>query len=437
MSYLKTEATLKNLCFTAILPLMTKTATSAISFKTLPNGLRIVHEHMPWLSSVSFSILIPFGATTDPKGFEGSATVLADWLYRGTTSLSSRELSDKIDDLGLRRGGGSGKEYSSFSGSLLASSFKESLKLYASMLQEARFDEEEFSNAQTLAQQELASLADSPSQQLFETLSKRYFSSSHGNSSYGTEAGLKSLTANTLKDFAYKNVTSQGAIFSVAGGVSWTEVLAVAQQLFADKQSNKLPSPKITIAEPLQAHIQEESNQTQIGVAYQSVAPGQTGWYEQAICTSVLSGGMGARLFSEVREKRGLVYSVYAGNRALKDFGYTLAYAGTTPERADETLEVLLHELRRLAHGISQDELERARTGLLSSLVMQGESSGSRASSLARDIFLLGEPREISSVKDALLALTLEQVNGFLASAYAPKFTVLSLGPKALKEVAL
>ncbi len=416
---------------------MTKTASTAISFKTLPNGLRVVHEHMPWLSSVSFSILIPFGATIDPKGYEGSATVLADWLYRGTTKLSSRDLSDKIDDLGLRRGGGSGKEYSSFSGSLLASSFKESLELYASMLQEASFEEQEFNNARTLAQQELASLADSPSQQLFETLSKRYFNSSHGNSSYGTEAGLKALTPEAVKAFAVKSMSSQGAIFSVAGGVTWTEVLDAAQKLFAESQNTVTPVPEVSISKPLQEHIQEDSTQTQIGLAYQSVAPGEAGWYEQAICTSVLSGGMGARLFSEVREKRGLVYSVYAGNRALKGFGYTLAYAGTTPERADETLEVLLHELRRLAQGIDQDELERARTGLLSSLVMQGESSGSRASSLARDIFLLGEPREISSVKDALLALSLEQVNSFLAASYAPKFTVLSLGPKALKEVAL
>lgn len=416
---------------------MTKTASSAISFKTLPNGLRVVHEHMPWLSSASFSILVPFGATIDPKGYEGSATVLADWIYRGTTSLNSREFSDKIDDLGLRRGGGSGKEYSSFSGSLLASSFKESLELYASMLQEARFEDQEFNNARTLAQQELASLADSPSQQLFETLSKRYFNSSHGNSSYGTEAGLKALTPEAVKDFAAKGLSSQGAIFSVAGGVTWTEVLEVANKLFSENQNTIVTSPKVNIAEPIQEHIQEDSTQTQIGLAYQSVAPGETGWYEQAICTSVLSGGMGARLFSEVREKRGLVYSVYAGNRALKGFGYTLAYAGTTPERADETLEVLLHELRRLAQGINQEELERARTGLLSSLVMQGESSGSRASSLARDIFLLDEPREISSVKDALLALSLEQVNSFLASSYAPIFTVLSLGPKALKEVAL
>ncbi len=418
---------------TAILLVMTQSST--ISFQTLPNGLQIVHEAMPWLPSLSFNFLFPYGSATDPVQLEGSASVLSDWLYRGTQKLSSRDFSDTLDSLGVRRGGGSGKEYSNFSGSLLASSFKETLSLYKDMFQTPLLSDEEFASARNLALQELASLADNPTQQLFETLSLRYFASAHGNSSYGTEKGLTNLSPDLLRQDFGSRLSPNGAILSVAGGISWQEVLDTAKSLFADWQGPSPHLPEIKLGKSQQEHIFEESMQTQIGLAYESVAPGQLGWYENAIAMSVLSGGMGARLFSEIREKRGLVYSVVAASRTLKDFGYTLAYAGTSPDRANETLTVLLAELRNIAKGISSEELERARTGLLSQLVMQGESSGAKASALARDIFLLGEPREMAKLKEELLALTLKQVNGFLSAQPDPEFTILSLGSKALDEV--
>ena len=143
---------------------------------------------------------------------------------------------------------------------------------------------------------------------------------------------------------------------------------------------------------------------------------------------------MGSRLFAEVREKRGLVYSVMATGRAVRGYGYTLAYAGTTTERAGETLTVLLGELTRLRDGVSAEELERARTGVLSSLVMEGESSGGVAAGLARNTFLFGAPRPLETIKAALMAVTLEDLNAYLAARPEPRYTVLTLGPKPLVE---
>ena len=151
---------------------------------------------------------------------------------------------------------------------------------------------------------------------------------------------------------------------------------------------------------------------------------------------SVLSGGMGARLFSEVREKRGLVYSVSAFSRVLKTHGYTMAYAGTTPDKADETISVLTDELRNISKGVNQNELERARIGLLSQLVMQGESTGSKASNLANDYYLIGRNRSPKEIKESLNNISLEQLNEFLKT-YNPEFRILSLGPKEIKKVEL
>lgn len=410
---------------------------TTIQKSTLPNGFTVVFEPMPWLSSASFSLLLPVGATTDPQGQEGSATVLNDLLYRGAGNYSSQALSDELDALGVRRGGGAGKEYMTLSGSLLAESFRDALPVYADIVRRPHLEAGEFGGARTLAEQELASLGDNPTQQLFNTLATKYFTSSHGNSSYGSAAGLAALTPDTVRADYARRLAPRGAILSVAGGLAWDEVRALAESLFGDWQADGAAYPEVRVGKAHQDHIDEDTTQVQIGVAYQAAAPGAPGWYENALALGVLGGGMGARLFSEVREKRGLVYSVAAMSQALRGFGYTLAYAGTSTERADETLSVLLHELRRLSAGVSDDELERARTGLLSQLVMQGESSGARASALARDTFLLGEPRRVEEVKTALLDISCEHLNLYLATSYQPEFTILTLGAKPLSEVVL
>jgi predicted Zn-dependent peptidase len=409
---------------------------TSIRQQTLDNGLTVVAEEMPWLPSVSFTLLFPFGSATDPAGQEGSATVLSDWMYRGAGAYSSQELSDKLDGLGVRRGGGAGKEYTTLSASLLADSFAEAVALYADVLRRPRLEGSEFEPARSLAQQELASLGDNPTQQLFETLSERYFLSAHGKSSYGTEQGLTALSAESVREDYSKRVAPQGAIFSVAGGISFDKVWQLAQSYFGDWQGAGVSMPKVSTGQPHQEHITQDTSQVQIGIAYQAVEPDAPGWYENALAVGALSGGMGARLFTEVREKRGLVYSVAAVSRALRGFGYTLGYAGTTTERADETLQVLLDELRKVSRGITDNEFARSRTGLLSQLIMQGESSGARAGSLARDLFLLGAPRSIADVKAKVETVTLKSVNDFLQS-YQPQFTVLTLGSKPLSQVAL
>ena len=399
---------------------------------TFGNGLTLVVQEMNWLPSVSFDMLLPFGATTDPEGEFGSGTVLSEWLYRGAGERDSRTLSDALDALGVRRGGGAGGESTVFAGSLLADALPEALALYADIVRRPRLEDDEFNLARTVALQELASLDDSPTQRLFIALAKGYFNSPHGRSVYGEEADLKALSAETVRRDAARRLAPREAILSVAGGVRWPEVRALVEDLFGDWEGEGVPLPEVEVAPPRTDHIEAKTAQTQIGVAFEALAPGNPDWYKNALAIGVLSKGMGSRLFSEVREKRGLVYSVMAANRAVRGYGYTLSYAGTTPERADETLRVLLGELERLRDGVSAEELERARTGILSSLVMEGESSGGVASSLARNTFLFGAPRPLETVKAALLAVSLDDLNAYLAARPEPRFTVLTLGPSAL-----
>src|SRR5439155_24203693 len=147
----------------------------------------------------------------------------------------------------------------------------------------------------------------------------------------------------------------------------------------------------------------------------------------------VLSGGMGARLFTEVREKRGLCYSVWASYQTFKDRACILCYAGTTNERAQETLDVTLGELQRLVAGVSEEEVERVRAGLKSSVIMQEESTSARAGALASDWYYLGRVRTLDEIQDAVQALTPAKIVEHLRRHPPKDFTIVTLGPRPLR----
>lgn len=395
----------------------------------LDNGLTLLFQSMPWLRSASLGLLTPLGSASDPHGQEGSATLIGEWMNRGAGNLPSREYTAALDALGVRRGVHADRETSSLSASLLADTLPEALRLLALQVKQPRLEDAEFESARELALQDLKSLADQPTARLAEALSKATFASGHGRSPYGTAEGLAALTPDSVRADRSRRFGPQGAILAVAGGLSWPELRQLVETELGDwtGPTEPLPAPKLN--EPLRQHITADTAQVQIGLSFPACEPRHPDWLKQTLAISVLSGGMGARLFTEVREKRGLVYSVGAAVRAVKGAGYVIGYAGTTREKADETLEVMLAEFRRLSSGVSADELERARQGRLTRLILQGEASGSRASGLASDYWLLGRARTLEEIAAQTRALTLEQLNDWLAQTELAEPTIVTLGP--------
>jgi predicted Zn-dependent peptidase len=153
-------------------------------------------------------------------------------------------------------------------------------------------------------------------------------------------------------------------------------------------------------------------------------------YYNARVAVSVLSGGMGARLFTEVREKRGLCYAVGAQYHAQKEAAGIMCYAGTTPDKAQQTFDVIIAEFNRLADGISEEEIQRAKVGLKSALIMQSESSSSRAGAIATDYYMRGRVRTLDEIKDGIDKTSVDSVLGFLRRRKFGEFTVVTIGPK-------
>jgi predicted Zn-dependent peptidase len=400
----------------------------------LENGLTIVAESIPGVRSAAFVLLLSAGAVTDPTGREGLATVLEGLVYRGAGDRDARALSEAIDALGVQRSGGAELEHTSFGGSMLSDDLERALALYADIVRRPRLPADQLPAERDLALQKLDRLNDNPTEKLFVELRRVYFASPHQRTTLGTRAGLEAITpADVLEDHA-RRYRPDGAILAVAGNIDWPRLRAAVEDLFGDWRGSPPPVPAPSIeGRTRYAHIEQDTAQEQIGVAYPAVTLGQPGYYETRVIIEVLSGGMGARLFTEVRERRGLVYSVRASHMAIRGTGVIYAYAGTTPERSQETIEVLLAELKRVADGVSEEEIQRAHIGLLSALVMQGEASRSRAQAIARDQYLLGRVRSLEEIRAEITRVTPASVVAFLRERPPGEFTVVTLGPKVLE----
>lgn len=406
---------------------------AGITTHSFANGLTLLVESMPDVRSAAFSLLTPAGSALDAPEARGSSAVLTDWMMRGAGDLDSRALTTALDNLGLSRSEGAATNHISFGAAALAENLIPALTLYADMLRRPHLPDDEFEPSRVGVEQSLRGLEDEPRQKVMQELKARTFPTPWGLSNEGSLDTIVTLQAAAVREHYRRAVRPNGTILAVAGYVEPAQLIDCVGKLFGDW--SPLPDPVIPTG-PVGAkleHIPHESTQTQIGVAYDSVPYSHPDYYAAWAAVNVLSGGMSARLFTEVREKRGLCYSVYATTTTLKDQARVLAYAGTTTERAQETLDVLLGELIRLKDGIAEDELTRCRARAKSSLIMQQESSSSRASSMARDWFHLGRVVTLDEVRDRIERLTVPGILEHIHRYPARDFTVVTMGTSPLE----
>lgn len=400
---------------------------------TLPNGLTVIIESMSGVQSAAFTLLVPAGSAYDLPGQNATASILSDLITRGAGNYDSKQLSAALDNLGLQRNESAGVNHLVFSGAALAQSLPEALRIYGDVILRPLLPEDQFEAARAGVEQSLRALEDEPRQKVIQELRRRCYDYPWGQPTDGDLADLENITAELVRDHYRRCFRPDETILGIAGNVRVDDIRPLVEEVFGNWRSVPGPTLRVEPSGPPRDHIHHESTQTHIGIAYPSVPYRDPDYYAAWAAVSVLSGGMSSRLFTEVRERRGLCYSVYATLNSLRQEARVLCYAGTTAERAQETLDVTLGELRRLGDGIEQDELERCKARAKSALIMAQESTSSRSSSIARDWFHLQRVTTLSEVHEQIEALTVERVLDYVHRYPARDLTVLTIGPQPLE----
>jgi len=399
----------------------------------LKNGMVILGEPMDGVESVAFSFQLPCGASLLPDGCCGAGSIISDWIFRGAGNRDSRQLIDALDGLGLHRNSTVSTGNMSLGAAFEASNLADSLDIYADIILRPALDSEQFELAKELAISDVLSLDDDPRSKVMMILRENFYPSPLGLPALGKIADLENLTSKRCQLLVKEHFNLSGATFSIAGKYDFDAVCSQIEKLFDVDQKawERTISPGDTGEK--YTHIQHDGAQVHIGLMTPTVTISDDDYYNAVVTVAVLSGGMSSRLFTEVREKRGLCYAVGANYNTNRQAAGINSYAGTTPDKAQETLDVIIAEFDRLSKGIEDYEVERAKVGLKSKLIMQSESSSIRSSGIASDYYLLGRVRGIEEIKQKLSEVTVDSVMKFLANNKFADYTVVTIGPNSVK----
>ena len=417
---------------------LTHAAGDGLMMHTLSCGMRVALERSTAVRSVGIAWSLPVGSAGDPEGAagEGESTLLSELITRGAGRMDSKAFSEALDRIGAQRSCGTTAYHTLATMNVLGSRVEQALELVCAMVRDPRLDADALEPARSLALQSLASLADDPSHLVMLRLAGIALPPPFNRTNFGHADGLKALTIEGLRAAWTRRCVPGGAILGIAGAVEPERIIDQLERRLSGWTGDYVePAPTAQPARGVM-HVPQQSAQTHIGLAIDAPHECDPQSLVHRLAVKIIGGGMSSRLFTEVREKRGLCYSVGMSYAAGRDRGISQVYAGSTPERAQRTLDCIRTELSRASSGVSAEEFAGAIVGLKSRLVMQGESSLARASAIAGDVFRIGRPRPLAEVAAEADGISHAALNDHMAQAFsAERLSTASLavvGPAAL-----
>ncbi len=396
----------------------------------LPNGVRLITELNPASMSQSFGLLVNVGSRDEGEGLEGGSHFLEHLLFKGTRSRSAAEISSVIENLGGFMNAFTDRDMTAYIARIRAKDQDIATEVISDMLQNSVLDPEDVEMERQVILEEIKQVQDDPASLIHELYTKNIWK---GNKAAhpiaGTLDSIAKMSVESIKD--YYETHYRNEIIAVAAGKVDHEKMANYLTSFIEKPHGKL-SRKRLVPEHISGNnfIERETGQVQIAMAYPGVKYGDEDGAAITILSSYLGVGSSSKLFQEVREKRGLVYNIYAYNQSLSDVGAFSVMAGTSKANVEEVVKVTLEELDKVKAGLEVDVLETVKQKTIGMFILGSESNQRRMHQIGVSTLRLGKPRTTNEIVDLLEGVTVEDVTRVANTVFDPNmlsFTALGM----------
>ena len=381
---------------------------------TLPNGFRIVTEHMPGLESAAIGIWVTAGGRHERPEQNGIAHFLEHMAFKGTKTRSALQIAEAIEDVGGYINAYTSREVTAYYARVLRNDVALALDVVADILRNPVFDPKEIEVERHVILQEIGQALDTPDDVIFDWLQeKAYPGQALGRSILGETDGVSRFGKEDLATFVSEHYGPDQMILAAAGAVDHDAIVKQAEALFADMVSRPFlvaDTAKFAGGEYRKSKTLEQAH---IALAFESPGYCDPMFYTAQVYSTALGGGMSSRLFQEIREKRGLCYTIFAQSGAYSDTGMTTIYAGTSGEEVRDLAHLTIDEMKRAADDMSPAEVARARAQMKAGLLMGLESPSSRTERLARMIQIWGEVPPLEDTVSRIDSVTTGDVRAF------------------------
>lgn len=385
-----------------------------VKLHTLSNGFRIVTEHMPGLQSASIGIWVTAGGRHETPKQNGIAHFLEHMAFKGTERRNALQIAEAIEDVGGYINAYTSREVTAYYARVLKNDVPLALDVIGDILLNPVFDQREIEVERGVILQEIGQALDTPDDVIFDWLQERaYPDQPMGRTILGPEERVKAFGRDDLSTFVGQHYGPERMVLAAAGGVDHDEIVKLAEQMFGHMTpgSDLIDTPaRFAGGEYRQEKTLEQAH---FALGLESPDYRSDDIYTAQIYSVALGGGMSSRLFQEVREKRGLCYTIYASAGAYADSGMTTIYAGTSGEQIADLAAITIDELKRAADDMSAKEIERARVQMKAGMLMGLESPSSRAERLARMVAIWGRVPGLEETVEKIDAVTNADVRKF------------------------
>ena len=402
----------------------------SIRISTLANGLRVATDPMDSVETASIGVWIEAGSRFETPTICGVSHFLEHMVFKGTRRRDARAIAEEIEAVGGHLNAHTSREYTAFYAKVLKEDVPLAVDIIADILQDATLDDGELGRERTVILQEIMQAQDTPDDIIFDRFQETAFpEQALGRPVLGSPELISAMTREVLASYMRVHYGAPRMVLAAAGRVDHDELVELARAAF-----DRLPATVESQREP--AHYrggdcreERDLEQVHLVLGFQGVGYRDPEFYAVSVLSTVLGGGMSSRLFQEAREKRGLVYSIYTFPSSFTDGGVFGIYAGTGENEVEQLVPLICEELRKVADGVSDAEISRARAQLKSGMLMSLESTSARCEQLARQLMVFGRPIPIAESVARIEAVDRSAVARAAGLVFTTAPTLATLGP--------
>lgn len=397
---------------------------------TLPSGLRIVTDSVDTVESAALGVWIGVGTRHEPAELSGVSHLLEHMAFKGTPTRGAADIAIEIESVGGHLNAYTSRESTAYYARVLKEDVPLALDIVADILQRSLFDAEEMERERDVILQEIGQAADIPEDVAFDAFQETAFPDQPvGRPVLGDPEVVRTVSREAMIDYMVELYRCPRMVVAAAGNVDHATFVDLATEKLADLRPGTSPEAEPSRYVGGERRIERPGEQVNLVFGFPGLPYGDPDYYAALVLSTLYGGGMSSRLFQEIREKRGLVYSVYSFASSLSDSGVFGVYAGTGPEEADDVLRIAGEQLRDVAASAGEDETQRARAQLKAHLMMSMESTASRAEQAANQLLIYGRLLDPAEVVAELEVIDSARIRSTAERLLAGPMTLTAVGP--------
>ena len=396
----------------------------------LENGLTIASDRIDGVETAALGAWVGVGTRHEAPEVNGVAHLLEHMAFKGTARRSAQDIAEEIEAVGGHLNAYTSRENTAYYARVLAADVPLAVDIIADILQHPSFDEAELVREREVVLQEIGQAHDTPDDIVFDHFQETaYPEQALGRPVLGRAEVVRSLGRDTLVDYLGRHYRGPNLVIAAAGRVDHDRFVALAGEAFGGLPGKAEPREHVARYTGGEYREERDLEQVHLVIGLPAVGIRDPDYYTLSVLSTLFGGGMSSRLFQEVREKRGLVYSIYSFTAAFTDGGVFGVYAGTGAAQVGELVPLVGGELRRLAADAEAAEVARAKAQLKASILMGRESTGARCEQLAQQLLIYGRPLQVEEIVARIEAIDVTAVRDLAARLAAGSPTLASLGP--------